>query len=232
MDYFVWAVVGERQHVGGRHRLRHARRGAARDRRLLRTAAEALATRRRRRTRRVTDVILTHLHYDHAGGLEHFPNARFHVQDREMAFATGRHMTDAGAGPRLHRRARRRARAPRARRARGVPRRRRRARPRAVGAPPRWPHRRDAGRAGRDRPRARWCSPPTRRTTTRTSRPGGRSRSCSTSTRWWRAGRRSGGSRRVRDAIVPGHDPLVLERYPAASRETDGVAVRLDEGRR
>jgi glyoxylase-like metal-dependent hydrolase (beta-lactamase superfamily II) len=41
----------------------------------------------------VTDVVLTHLHYDHAGGWDQFPAARFHVQDREMAFATGRHMS-------------------------------------------------------------------------------------------------------------------------------------------
>lgn len=42
----------------------------------------------------VEDVILTHLHYDHAGSLNAFPNARFHVQDAEMAFATGRHACD------------------------------------------------------------------------------------------------------------------------------------------
>jgi hypothetical protein len=29
--------------------------------------------------------------------------------------------------------------------------------------------------------------------------------------------------------IVPGHDPLVMRRYRAASRELDGVVVRLDE---
>lgn len=40
----------------------------------------------------VEDVILTHLHYDHAGSLSTFPNARFHVQDAELAFATSRHM--------------------------------------------------------------------------------------------------------------------------------------------
>jgi hypothetical protein len=28
--------------------------------------------------------------------------------------------------------------------------------------------------------------------------------------------------------IIPGHDPLVMERYPAASREMEGVVVRLD----
>ncbi len=38
------------------------------------------------------DVVLTHFHYDHAGNFDRFPKAQFHVQDREMAFATGRHM--------------------------------------------------------------------------------------------------------------------------------------------
>jgi glyoxylase-like metal-dependent hydrolase (beta-lactamase superfamily II) len=42
----------------------------------------------------VEDVILTHLHYDHAGSLSTFPNARFHVQDAELAFATGRQVCD------------------------------------------------------------------------------------------------------------------------------------------
>ena len=28
--------------------------------------------------------------------------------------------------------------------------------------------------------------------------------------------------------IIPGHDPLVMQRYPAASKETEGIAVRLD----
>ena len=37
----------------------------------------------------VTDVIITHLHYDHAGGLKDFPNAKFHLQETEMAYATG-----------------------------------------------------------------------------------------------------------------------------------------------
>lgn len=43
----------------------------------------------------VQDVIITHLHYDHAGNLPMFPAARFHLQDTEMSFATGRHMCAA-----------------------------------------------------------------------------------------------------------------------------------------
>ena len=44
---------------------------------------------------KIDDVIITHLHYDHAGDLESFPNARFFLQDREMAYATGRCMCHA-----------------------------------------------------------------------------------------------------------------------------------------
>jgi glyoxylase-like metal-dependent hydrolase (beta-lactamase superfamily II) len=37
----------------------------------------------------IAQVIVTHLHYDHAGGLHLFPNATLHLQAAEMAFATG-----------------------------------------------------------------------------------------------------------------------------------------------
>ena len=37
----------------------------------------------------VSELIVTHLHYDHAGGLHLFPNATLHMQSAEMAFATG-----------------------------------------------------------------------------------------------------------------------------------------------
>jgi glyoxylase-like metal-dependent hydrolase (beta-lactamase superfamily II) len=40
----------------------------------------------------VKNVIISHLHYDHCGNYDTFPNARFHVQDTEMAYATGRCM--------------------------------------------------------------------------------------------------------------------------------------------
>jgi glyoxylase-like metal-dependent hydrolase (beta-lactamase superfamily II) len=40
----------------------------------------------------VRDVVITHLHYDHIGNFDLFPQARFHLQDRELAYATGRFM--------------------------------------------------------------------------------------------------------------------------------------------
>ncbi len=42
----------------------------------------------------VANVVVTHLHWDHVGGFETFPKAQFHLQDDEMAFATGRHMSN------------------------------------------------------------------------------------------------------------------------------------------
>ncbi len=40
----------------------------------------------------VKNVIVSHLHYDHTGNYDLFPNARYHLQDIEMAYVTGRCM--------------------------------------------------------------------------------------------------------------------------------------------
>ena len=37
-------------------------------------------------------MILTHLHYDHVGNFHKLPHAHFHLQERELAFATGRYI--------------------------------------------------------------------------------------------------------------------------------------------
>ena len=40
----------------------------------------------------VDTVIMTHLHFDHAGNMDHFPKARFHMQAEEMHYVTGEWM--------------------------------------------------------------------------------------------------------------------------------------------
>jgi glyoxylase-like metal-dependent hydrolase (beta-lactamase superfamily II) len=90
IDYFVWVIRnGERTIVVDTGFDRPA--AEARGRILLKHPTEGLRT-LGVDPARVHDVVITHLHYDHAGNLGAFPNARFHLQDAEMAFATGRCM--------------------------------------------------------------------------------------------------------------------------------------------
>ena len=90
LAYYVWAIVGERRtilvdtgfdeamaRVRGRTITTPVGEGLKR----LGIAPESLE-----------DIVITHLHYDHCGNHELFPQARYHVQDTEMAYATGRHM--------------------------------------------------------------------------------------------------------------------------------------------
>jgi len=93
LDYFVWAIVGEDRTVildtgfdadmarkRGREFLRPPRDG------LLAIGVDPAS---------VQDVVISHMHYDHAGNPDLFPNATYHLQDREMAFCTGRCMCHA-----------------------------------------------------------------------------------------------------------------------------------------
>src|SRR5919112_4832918 len=89
MDYFVWAAVSDEHTVvvdAGFNAEVAARRG----REHLRCPAEGLGELDIDRER-VSCVILTHLHYDHVGNLEKFPAATFVLQEEEMAFWTGRY---------------------------------------------------------------------------------------------------------------------------------------------
>ncbi len=90
IDFFIWAMVGKGRAF------------------ILDTGFDADMAKRRNRTLlndpkqslraiglvsdEVKDVIISHMHYDHAGNHALFPNARYHIQDREMAYCTGRCM--------------------------------------------------------------------------------------------------------------------------------------------
>src|SRR6476620_1681873 len=90
MDYFVWVAIGV-DRVCVVDTGFSAEVGVRRGRRFLRSPVETLAI-LGVEAASVRDVIIMHLHYDHVGNFGLFPNARFHLQDREMAFATGRQM--------------------------------------------------------------------------------------------------------------------------------------------
>ncbi|MBX6745498.1 MAG: N-acyl homoserine lactonase family protein [Acetobacteraceae bacterium] len=94
LDYYIWLLRGP----GGHEILVDTGFDAAlaekRGRKLSRSIIECLEA-MGTDPARIRDVIVTHLHYDHAGSIGLFANARIHIQDREMAFATGRHMCTA-----------------------------------------------------------------------------------------------------------------------------------------
>lgn len=91
LDYFVWAVVGKDRAWlvdTGFDQPGADKRGGRRISRPIDQGLAAIGI----ATNDVQDVVITHMHYDHAGNRDLFPNARYHVQDSEMAFCTGRCM--------------------------------------------------------------------------------------------------------------------------------------------
>jgi glyoxylase-like metal-dependent hydrolase (beta-lactamase superfamily II) len=91
LDYYVWVIKGDAHSivVDTGFDLNQA---TSRGRTLTRPVAEGLAA-IDVDSSDVMDVVITHMHYDHAGNMALFPRARFHVQDAEMAYCTGRAMT-------------------------------------------------------------------------------------------------------------------------------------------
>jgi len=90
LDYFVWLVRGQGREIvvdTGFSAAMAAKR--ARDHLRCPTAGLALMG---VDASRVRDVVITHLHYDHVGNFDLFPAATLHLQDLEMRYATGRYM--------------------------------------------------------------------------------------------------------------------------------------------
>ncbi len=90
LDYFVWAIVGEHGTFVVDTGFDPAM-GKQRQREMLQPPSEGLKA-IGLEAEKVEDVIVTHMHYDHAGNHALFPRARYHIQDREMAYCTGRCM--------------------------------------------------------------------------------------------------------------------------------------------
>lgn len=92
MDYFVWIVKGDGRTIVVDTGFTSAM-ALLRGREHLRCPVDSLRL-LGIKAEEVGDVVITHMHYDHAGNLSKFPNARVHLQEAEMAFASGRHMRD------------------------------------------------------------------------------------------------------------------------------------------
>ena len=93
MDYFVWAIVGKRKTYvldTGFDQVE----GEKRDRIFLRQPAEGLRMIGVEASN-IDDLIISHLHYDHIGTWDDFPKATLYLQEKEMQFATGRQMRHA-----------------------------------------------------------------------------------------------------------------------------------------
>lgn len=90
LDYFVWAVVGaERSFVVDTGFDQAMAQKRARN--IVRPVSDGLK-RIGIEPASVRDIVITHMHYDHCGNPDLFPQAIYHLQDREMAFCTGRCM--------------------------------------------------------------------------------------------------------------------------------------------
>lgn len=87
MDYFVWLVRNAERTILVDTGYDQAE-AAARGRGIMVDPCQALAD-IGVDPGAIDTVIITHLHYDHAGGLANFPKARLHLQEREMSYATG-----------------------------------------------------------------------------------------------------------------------------------------------
>jgi len=90
LDYFVWLIRGEGRGIVVDTGF-SAPMAAKRGREHLRCPTEGLSL-LDVESKNVKDVVVTHLHYDHIGNFDLFPAATFHLQDLEMNYATGRHM--------------------------------------------------------------------------------------------------------------------------------------------
>lgn len=90
MSFFIWVIRNEHRTIVVDTGFDYVE-GERRKRRITRLPRECLAM-VGIDAAQVKDVIITHLHFDHAGTTDDFPSATFHLQDAEMSYATGRYM--------------------------------------------------------------------------------------------------------------------------------------------
>lgn len=225
LDYFVWLVRG-----GGRELVVDTGFSAAvakkRGREHLRCPTEGLRL-LGVQAASVKDVVITHLHYDHVGNFELFPQATLHLQDLEMRYATGRYMCHEcfrGAFD--------------VEDVVGMVRRVYEGRVRFHDGDVELMPGVSLHLIGGHTMGLQVVRVATRRGAVVLASDASHFYANMEQTRpfpiVWSVAAMVDGYRRLRELaespahIIPGHDPLVMQRYPAASRQLEGIAVRLD----
>lgn len=93
MDYFVWFLKSDKETIlidTGFDQAAATQRG----RHLLRCPITSLGA-AGIALQDIKETVITHAHYDHAGNTKLLQSTRFHLQEREMAYATGKEMGHA-----------------------------------------------------------------------------------------------------------------------------------------
>jgi len=90
IDYFTWVIKGP-DRTWAVDTGFDAEVGKRRGRNVIRCPSDGLKA-LEIDPAKIADVIVTHMHYDHCGNHNLFERARFHLQDKEMFYATGRCM--------------------------------------------------------------------------------------------------------------------------------------------
>jgi glyoxylase-like metal-dependent hydrolase (beta-lactamase superfamily II) len=96
LDYYVWAIVNANRTIlvdTGFDQKTARDRG----RQITRTVADGLRA-SGISPDRIEHIVISHMHYDHAGNAELFPHARYHLQEEEMCYCTGRCMSNPKVG--------------------------------------------------------------------------------------------------------------------------------------
>jgi glyoxylase-like metal-dependent hydrolase (beta-lactamase superfamily II) len=93
MDYYVWFLKNDKETIlidtGFDQKAANERK-----RNLLRCPINSLQE-AGIAVQEINNTIITHAHYDHAGNIEKLKKTNFHIQEREMTYATGKDMRHA-----------------------------------------------------------------------------------------------------------------------------------------
>jgi glyoxylase-like metal-dependent hydrolase (beta-lactamase superfamily II) len=92
IDYYIWVIRNENRTIVVDTGFEH--KEAARRGRQISMLPREILKQIDVDADNLDNLIVSHMHFDHAGTLGDFPKARFHLQEAEMAYATGKCMCD------------------------------------------------------------------------------------------------------------------------------------------